>query len=100
MCSIRNQKATKCVHIGVHVKISYVRRNTPQPCHLSIKLIIMISGVKTKLVVKFEASEMMCVELRAKKLRNMYTLAYMRKFHPHMYRTHLNHVTSPRNLRI
>ena len=37
---------------------------------------VMISSVKTKVVVKFEVSEMMCVELRPKKLRNVYTLAY------------------------
>ena len=42
--------------------------NTPQPCHQSMKLRIMISSVQTKVVVKFEASELMCTELRAKKL--------------------------------
>ena len=33
-----------------------------QPCGQSRKLIIMISSVKTKVVAKFETSEMMCVE--------------------------------------
>ena len=42
--------------------------NTPQPCRQSTKLRTMIINIKTKIVVKFEASEMMCVELRAKKL--------------------------------
>ena len=42
--------------------------NTPQPCRQSTKLRTMIIIIKTKIVVKFEASEMMCVELRAKKL--------------------------------
>ena len=48
--------------ISSHVK------NTPQPCRQSAKLRIMIIIIKTKIVVKFEASGMMCVELRAKKL--------------------------------
>ena len=42
--------------------------NTPQPCRQSTKLRTMIINIKIKMVVKFEASEMMCVELRAKKL--------------------------------
>ena len=42
--------------------------NTPQPCSQSTKLRITIVNIKTKMVVRFEASEMMCVELRAKKL--------------------------------
>ena len=43
-------------------------KNTPQPCRQSTKLRTMIISVLPKIVVKFEASEMMCVELRAKKL--------------------------------
>ena len=39
--------------------------NTPQPCRQSTKPRTMIVNIKTKMVVKFEASEMMCVELRA-----------------------------------
>ena len=50
--------------------------NTPQPCRQSTKLRTMIVNIKTKMVVKFEASEMMSVELRAKKLCNVYTLLY------------------------
>ena len=42
--------------------------NTPQPCRQSTKLRTMIISVQSKIVVKFVASEMMCVELRAKKL--------------------------------
>ena len=59
----------KCVHIAVDVKIpsSHVR-NTSQPCRQSTILRSIISYVKTKVVVKFDASEMMCVGLRAKKL--------------------------------
>ena len=56
---------------NVRIPSSHVR-NTPQPCCQSTKLRSMISYVKTKIVVKFEASEMMCVELRAKKLRIVY----------------------------
>ena len=48
-------------------------QNTPQPCRQSKKLRIMIGSIKTKVVVKFEASETMCVGLRARKLRNVYT---------------------------
>ena len=39
--------------------------NTPQTCHQSRKLRTMIINIKTKMVVKLEASGMMCVELRA-----------------------------------
>ena len=39
----------------------------------------MTISIKTKVVFKFEASQMMCVELRAKKLWNVYTLPYMWK---------------------
>ena len=74
MCWIKSQKATKCVHIGIHVKSSSSHvQNTPQPCRQSTKLRIMIGSIKTKVVVKFQASEKMCVGLRAKKLRNVYT---------------------------
>ena len=51
--------------------------------------------IKTKVVFKFKASQMMCVELRAKRLWNVYILPYMWKLaHPHMYRTHLSHIAS------
>ena len=71
----------KCVHIGVHayhVKSSYSHvQNTPQPRRQSMKPRIMIGSIKTKVVVKFESPDMMCVGIRAKKLQNVYTLAYM-----------------------
>ena len=34
----------------------------------------MIINFKLKVTIKFEASEMMCVELTARKLRNVYSL--------------------------
>ena len=34
----------------------------------------MIINFKLKLTIKFGASEMMCVELRAQKLQNVYSL--------------------------
>ena len=37
-----------------------------------MKLRIMIVSIKTKVLIKFGTSEIMCVDLRAKKLRNMY----------------------------
>ena len=63
----------KCVHIAVYRGICEsliltCELNTPQPCRQSTKLRTMIISVLPKIVVKFEASEMMCVELRAKKL--------------------------------
>ena len=63
----------KCVHSAIYrwiyVNPSYSHvENTPQPCRQSTKLRTMIINIKTKIVVKFEASEMMCVELRAQKL--------------------------------
>ena len=59
----------KSVHFAVHVKIStsYVL-NTPQPRRLTTKLRIVIGSMETKVVVKFEASEMLHVEIRARKL--------------------------------
>ena len=47
-----------------------------------MKLRIMIVSIKTKVLIKFGTSEIMCVDLRAKKLRNMYrfplTYAYVK----------------------
>ena len=57
----------KCVHIASNPSYSHVE-NTPQLCRQSTKLRTMIISVLPKIVVKFEASGMMCVELRAKKL--------------------------------
>ena len=74
MCRSKSQKATKCVPIGVNVyyvksSFSHNIQNTPQPYRQSMKLRIMIGSIKTKVVVKFEASEeMLCVGLRAEKL--------------------------------
>ena len=47
-----------------------------------MKLRIMIVSIKTKVLIKFGTSEIMCVDLRAKKLQNMYrfplTYAYVK----------------------
>ena len=43
-------------------------QNTLQPCHLLVKLRIMTISLNPKVLVKFGTSEMICVELRAKKL--------------------------------
>ena len=94
-----NYKATKCVHFAVHVKISSLYAlNTPQPHRLTTKFRVEIGSMETKDVVKFEASEMLHVQTRARKLWNVYISLYMLKSHSHMYWTHLNHVTWPRNL--
>ena len=59
----------KCVHFVVHVKSSSSHvQNTPQPCRQSTKLKNMTISIKAKIVFKFEASQMMYAELRAKKL--------------------------------
>ena len=69
MCRIKSQKAMKYAYIGVHVESSFSHvQNTPQPYRQSMKLRIMIGSIKTKVVVKFEAPDMMCVGIRAKKL--------------------------------
>ena len=38
-----------------------------------MKLRIMIISIKTKVLIKFEISETVCVELRAKNLWSVYT---------------------------
>ena len=59
----------KCVHLAIHVKISSSHAlNTPQPRRLTMKLRIVIDSMETKVVVKFEASEMLHVKTRARKL--------------------------------
>ena len=68
--------------------------NTPLPCRQSTKLRIMISSVQAKVVVKFEASEMMYTELRAKKLQNVYTLPYAKGYVNPSY----SHVAQGENL--
>ena len=57
-----------------HVKLSSSShtQNTPRPHHQSMKLRTVTNSMKTKVLFKFGASEMMCVELRAKKLYIVY----------------------------
>ena len=69
MCGIEGEKATRSVYSHV--------QNTPQLCRQSTKLRNMTIRIKTKVLIKFEASEMMCVELRGKKLREVYHLPNM-----------------------
>ena len=60
----------KCVYTLPYTE-GYVNPSSshvPQPCRQSTKLRTIIISVLPKIVVKFEASEMMCVELRVKKL--------------------------------
>ena len=108
MCvELRAKNYEMCIHIDVYVNLSSSHvKNTPQSCRQSTKLRTKISSIKPKIVVKFEASKMMCVEF--KKLWNVYTLLMLYVYwgicesrsHPHMWRTHLNHVTSPWNLEL
>ena len=60
----------KYVHFAdVHVKRSYSHvQNSFQPHRQLIKLRIITISIKLKVLIKFGASEMICVELRAKKL--------------------------------
>ena len=74
MCRIESQKAMKCVPFAINVDLyAYMKcssshaQNTFQPhCQLLIKLRIMTINIMLKVLIKFRASEMMCVELRAK----------------------------------
>ena len=69
-----------CVHFAVHVKSSFSHvHTTPQPCRQSTKLESMTTSIRTKVLVKFGAPQMMCVESRAKKLLNacVHSLPYM-----------------------
>ena len=62
----------------IHGKFSYSHvQNTLQPHRQSTKLKNMIANIKTKVLIKFGTSEMMCVELRAKMVRNVYRLPWM-----------------------
>ncbi len=101
VCRIESQKAMKCVHFAIHVRSSSSHvQVTLQPCRQSTKFKNMTISIKTKVVFKFEASYMMCVEFRAKKLWNVYTLPYMLEAHPHMCRSHFNDVASQRNSKV
>ena len=80
------------------VEACSVHVNTPQPCHLTMKLRIVISSIKTKVVIKFEASEMTYVETRARKLWNVYTLKFMcvkPSSSLQLYWIHFKHVAWP-----
>ncbi len=72
MCRIESLKAIKCVPFAVmyvYVKCSSSRApNTLQPHCQLMKLRNMTISIKTKVLIKYGTSEMMCVELRAKKL--------------------------------
>ena len=50
---------------------------TPQPRRQSTKLRIMNISMKTKVLIKFRASDVKCVELIAKNLPNVYTTENM-----------------------
>ena len=67
MCRTDSKKAMKCVPFVVNVctcEMLMDRTHFKQ----SMKLRIMIINIKTKVLIKCGASDMMCVELRAKKL--------------------------------
>ena len=49
-----------------------LHEESPTPCPLFIPLWIMNTEIKTKVLINFETSEMMCVELKAKKLKKLY----------------------------
>ena len=67
--------AIKCMYICIYVKCSSLHeQNTHQLCHQLIKVRILTICIKLKVLLKFGASEMICVELRAKKLSNVYRL--------------------------
>ena len=63
------------MHVQGKFSYSHVQ-NMLQPHHQSTKLRNMIVNIKTEVLIKFGTPEM-CVELRAKKLRNVYQLLWM-----------------------
>ena len=52
-------------------------QKTAQPSRQSTKLRIMNISMKTKVLIKFGASNVRCVELTAKKLPKVYTMENM-----------------------
>ena len=83
---------------GEHVKSpSSPIQKTAQPSRQSMKIRIMNNSIETKVLIKFGASDVRFVELRAKKLPKMYTMEYMWKAHPHPYRRPPNQVASQQN---
>ena len=73
MCRIEIQKDVKCVPFDVNICICEMLiltciEHTSTMSPEIMKLRIMTVSIKTKVLIKFGASEMMCVELRAKKL--------------------------------
>ena len=60
------------------MKSSYTpTQKAPQPRRQSTKLRITNISMKTKVLIKFGASDVKCVELRAKNLLNVYTTENM-----------------------
>ena len=70
MCAVDGHKAVKCVLFAVHTSVCHTHkyRTHYQLRHQFTKLKIMTISIKTKVLIEFGASEMMCVELRAKNL--------------------------------
>ena len=73
MYRIEGQKAMKCVPFAVNVCICEMLiltciEHTSTMSPELMKLGIMTISIKTKVLIKFGASELICVELRAKKL--------------------------------
>ena len=68
VCGVESQKVNERVHFTECVKLSSSpTQKTPQPCHQVTTLRIMIITMKTKVLVEFEASRMVCVELKSQK---------------------------------
>ena len=59
MCRIESQKAMDCVQFAVNA------------CICICEMLFLTCTEQNKVLVKFGTFEMMCVELRAKKLRNV-----------------------------
>ena len=79
MCRIESQKAMKCVPFAINVRICEMlflacTEHTSTMSPELMKLRIMAISIKTKVLIKFGTSEMMFIELRAKKLWNVYCL--------------------------
>ena len=73
MCRIESQKAMKCVLFAINVYICEIlfltcTEHTSTMSLELMKLRILTISIKIKALIKFGTSEMICVELRAKKL--------------------------------
>ena len=84
----------KCMYMHVNCSYSHVQ-NTPQPRHQSMKLRIMTISIMSRVLIKFRPSQMLCVELRAKKLSNVYCCHKCMYMHVNCSYSHVQNTPQP-----